>query len=439
MHYCRSLCLILFSFLFTFSSFATPTGSLKRVAYFAEWGVYAREYEMADVPAERLTHLLYAFAVIDPATYECKVYDNWAALQTGFEPRNGFSAQAMDDQTNQSGNFARIKALKARYPHLKVLLSVGGATKSSEFSKAVTDELFVPHHEGEISIQKREDEDQGFDSQEAMTYRSHLVKSCVALMNQYGFDGLDYDWQYPVAGGLEANDHRPEDKKNFTALLRETRAALAPGKELTVAVTSDPVLMENLEVDAMHVMSYDYHGGWNNFTGHVAPLYPASASRFELDADRLARNVDATIRAYIERGAHPAKLVLGVPFYGRAWITSAHNAQHGLYRSAIEQEAPKPLLAVPGNWEDGQFDTWKIMQLLAEGQLEAYYDGVSHAPYAYSAEMGLFISYDDAASLKEKIEYVHAHHLGGMMMWELSGDIKESKDSLLRVIDENLQ
>jgi GH18 family chitinase len=72
------------------------------------------------------------------------------------------------------------------------------------------------------------------------------------------------------------------DKDAFSAWVKELRAAFKPkGYLLSAAVSPNkkvidagydvPVLAENL--DWIAVMTYDFHGPWEKFTGHVAPLH----------------------------------------------------------------------------------------------------------------------------------------------------------------------
>ncbi len=44
-------------------------------------------------------------------------------------------------------------------------------------------------------------------------------------MAKYGLDGIDLDWEYPVNGAWGLVASQPADRDNFTALLKELRAA----------------------------------------------------------------------------------------------------------------------------------------------------------------------------------------------------------------------
>ena len=96
------------------------------------------------------------------------------------------------------GNFRQLQILKAQHPALRALISVGGWTWSGRFS--------------DVAL--------------TVASRQHFAASCVEFMRQYGFDGIDVDWEYPVSGGLPENATRPEDKQNFTLFVQRAAARL---------------------------------------------------------------------------------------------------------------------------------------------------------------------------------------------------------------------
>ena len=109
--------------------------------------------------------------------------------------------------------------------------------------------------------------------------RKIFIDSVMEFVRIFGWDGIDFDWEYP--GDREGAD--PEhDRENFTLLSQELAAALhAAGKEFTAAMSADnkrldvgydlPAITQSY--DWFNVMDYDYHGGWEMFTGHNTPLY----------------------------------------------------------------------------------------------------------------------------------------------------------------------
>lgn len=391
------LCIATTAALMAGESEAQIAGDRVVVGYFPEWGVYARDYFVGDVPADLLTHINYSFARIS-AGGEIEIYDSFAAFDK-IDP---------DDPQQVPGNLAQLQALKLAHPHLKTLIAVGGWTLSDGFSEAAS------------TAQKR----------------ATFAASCVSFIRAYGFDGVDLDWEYPVSGGPAGGV--PADKPNFTLLLAEIRSQLdAAGVQdgrsylLTIATPAGPSTMANIELDQVHnhvdfinVMTYDFHGTWESTTNFNAPLYPTAADPSGGLSSPLS--ADAAIQAYLGQGVPADKLVLGVPFYGRGWqgVSSQNN---GLYRSSSG--------AAPGTWEAGSFD-YKDIAANYLGSYTRYWHSEAQVPWLYNASTGIFITYDDPQSLDIKSQYVIDGGLRGVMFWELSNDTSDS--ALLTAIYDKL-
>src|SRR5687768_1085499 len=157
-----------------------PSPSMRVVGYLASWGVRSKGTRIADLPAKDLTHIFYAFG---------KLGDDGRV--TLGDPCIDVGTCTTSPAVNPGGNFAELKLLKQRFPHLKLLVSLGGWTGSGKFSDAaLTDSTRRLFTESAID-----------------TY----IRQTAGL-----FDGIDIDWEFPVSGGLETNVKRPEDKQNFT-------------------------------------------------------------------------------------------------------------------------------------------------------------------------------------------------------------------------------
>jgi len=284
-------------------------------------------------------------------------------------------------------NFAQLTALRNVNPRLTVLVSVGGWLWSTNFSDmALTAES-----------------------------RRAFEESVMEFLAQYDLDGLDIDWEYPGLPGA-GHPYRAEDKQNFTALLEELRArfdaeAKRTGRRLYLTIAmgaGDDVLahteMRKVEryVDTVNLMTYDYYeAGSDATTGHHAPLYADPA-------DPKKASSDETVREYEKAGVPAGKILLGVPFYGRAWGDVPDN-NHGLFQ---------PGKTVAG--VDAQYSAI-VANMLGQG-FTRYWDDAAKAPYLYSAEKHIFVSYEDPESLRLKCDYVRSRKLGGVMFWEYSGD-----------------
>ena len=386
------------------------------IGYYTSWSIYDRDYQVMDIPATQLTHVNYAFAKVSNEG-TCKLGDPYADVEKVFTAANS----ANEPSDGLRGNFGQLRKLKAQHPHLKTLISVGGWTWSDKFSDvALTDES-----------------------------RLKFAQSCVEFMHKYGFNGIDIDWEYPVGGGREGNIARPEDRENFTLLLRTLREQLhqqeaADGRSylLTIAASAGQDKINNLDlaqiqqyVDWINVMTYDFHGSWEAQTNFNAPLY-APADDPAPDAAML--NVNAAITAYLDRGVPANKLVMGMPFYGHGWARVAAT-NNGLYQ--YSRRIPR------GTWERGIFDYWDLVENYLDAGYVRYWSDEAQVPWLYSADEHIMISYDDAESIGAKADYLLDNKLAGAMVWELSADLRAdlipanegASPSLLSVIYKRLR
>ena len=363
------------------TAISTASEHRKVVAYFVEWGVYARDYHVADIPADKITHINYAFAKVENG--KVAVWDSYAALEKFYPETDSWN----DPPDTIRGNFNQLRLLKERYPHIKVLISVGGWTGSGDFS------TIAATQEG----------------------RKTFAQSALDLIQTYHFDGVDIDWEYPVSGGLQPG--RAEDRENFTRLLRELRDTLGDEYLLTIASSGNPDRLALLEIedfvpylDWINVMTYDYHGSWEangGKTGHNAPLYNNN------DPVSPHFNIHSAVSYLIERGVPTQKIVVGLAFYGRS--ASGVQGEEGLYAPFTGPG--------PGSFEDGLLDYKDIKKnYLEKNEYDYFWDETAKVPYLFNQDRREFVSFDDSRSIEGKASYVAGNDLSGVMFWELSGD-----------------
>lgn len=383
-------------------------GEYRIVGYFPSWGIYQKGYHVADIPAASLTHVIHAFARIS-INGEIDLIDPWADIEIPQGPDTW--------DTPLRGHFGAYRRLKAQYPHLRVMIAVGGWFDSNRFSDvAATDQA-----------------------------RRKFAASVVDFVTRYGFDGIDLDWEYPVVATDVNGNVRPQDGRNYVLLVREIRTQLnvqelIDGKryEISAALPAGYDKYERLELadlaaelDFINLMTYDYHGKWvANQTGHVAPLFPSAG------APNNRYNVDETILGYLAAGVPADKIVLGVPAYGYGWQGVPSPVPYG------------PAAGIgPGtiSVEPGFYDYRTVADLLAmdPAGVTDYWDDAAQVSYYYNPYIngGLWIGYESPGALRGKIEYVRELGLGGVMFWELSTDIRDTSDpnSLIRIAAERLQ
>jgi len=385
------------------------------VGYFPAWGIYS-DYFVRDIDPSKITHINYGFINVKDnrpviGVTKTGVGDAWADYQRGMSAAE--SVDGVGDTWDQplKGNWNQLRKLKQRNPHIKVLAVLGGWTWSGGFSDAALPEnreAFVADCIDKLIL-------------------GNLPYDTASSTGGSGaaagvFDGIDIDWEYPVCCGLGGNTYRPQDKENYTALLAEFRKQLDqidPGLLLTIAAPAGPHNIINHEpdqfpqyVDFINLMTYDFHGSWDSSTGHLAPMYPASDDPFA----RPGWSVDETVRTYRdEYGIPKDKLVLGLPFYGRSWSGVSPGADgDGLYQSATG--------AGPGERGEPGMLFYSTIAQTYEPAYSKYYHTEAKVPWLYNGTD--FITYDDAATISTKAQYILQQGLAGAMFWNLMSDVK---------------
>ena len=383
-------------------------------AYYVEWGVYGRKFTVDKIPAQNLTHILYGFTPICGGNgindslkeisgsfealqrscagredFKVSIHDPWAAIQM-----SQGNLSAWDEP--YKGNFGNLMALKQARPDLKILPSVGGWTLSDPF-------YFLGDK----------------------TKRDTFVASVKEFLQTWKFfDGVDIDWEFPGGQGANPNLGNPSDGATYVVLMQELRAMLdeleaETGRqyELTSAISAggDKIAKVDYQaaqqyMDHIFLMSYDFSGAFDlNNLAHQTNLFASSwdpATKY---------TTDKGVRALLDQGVTPGKIVVGAAMYGRGW-TGVNGYQAG---NPFTGTATGP---VTGTWENGVMDYRDIVNNRMGAGWEQGYDEVAEAPYVFKASSGDLISFDNDRSVKAKGQYVLANQLGGLFAWEIDAD-----------------
>ena len=293
------------------------------------------------------------------------------------------------DNSRDAATITNLVAMKKRNPSLKVLLSLGGWGGCAPCSDV-------------FSTEKG---------------RREFSQSVLQLNQFFKSDGIDLDWEYPAISGYPGHKYTPEDRQNFTALIKELRKTLGDGYEISFAAGGFQEFLDKAvswkdvmpDVDRVNLMTYDLVNGNSIVTGHHTPLYSTLDQK---------ESTDNAVTYLIKLGVPSNKLVLGAAFYGRMW-ENVPDTREGLY----QQGKFKAMI---------NYKKFKTL-LTPEKGFKTLWDDRAKAPYAYNAAEKLFVTYDDKRSMDLKTKYVADRHLNGIMFWELTNDA--SSDGLLDTIN----
>lgn len=251
-----------------------------------------------------------------------------------------------------------LVALKEVKPELKVMLSVGGWGSGRFSEMASTDER-----------------------------RKAFAKDCLRVVEEFGLDGIDIDWEYPTSdmAGISAS---PDDTKNFTLLMKELRRVLPAEMQLTMASAANAKYVDFKEavqyMDFVNVMNYDMAS---------APQHHSGMYRSEMSP---GITCEEGILAHVEAGVPMEKLVFGMPFYGRA-------------SGALEG-----------------FNDYKNIVQLPEDKFTIEWDDTAKAPYVVEVKSGdVVCTFDDPRSIAIKCDYIAEKGMRGAMYWDYDGDTED--------------
>lgn len=327
------------------------TSAAKVVCYYADWSIYG-DVQPEDIDPWACTHVNYAFANLN----------------------GDGSLSATDENADITmGGFLRTTDLKKQNPNLKVILGIG---PSGNYAGVASDP----------------------------GKRAAMVGSARWFLETYNFDGVDIDWEVPGGG----------DRGNFIALLQDFRNDFnRNGWVVSAAVSADPGdgydvgQVSNL-LDHINVMTYDMYGPWSSYTGQNSALY---ASSVESDWEKSNLNIDAAVTNWINAGADPGKLCIGIAFYGHTFTLADPN-NNGIHAPITGPGRPGP------SGEEGVLNYIDVCS--DQGSWGCRFDDEQQNPICVSGDQ--WLGYDNEQSVRAKAQYIRNRGLGGAMIWTIDKD-----------------
>ncbi|KAJ2907324.1 hypothetical protein MKZ38_003180 [Zalerion maritima] len=386
---------------------AAKSSDKRTIGYYEGWNLErdCGTMEPEDIPLGYLTHINFAFSLINPTTF--RVADMGSGVASLYD---------------------RVSALKARDLDLQVWIAIGGW--------AMNDPDQATRYTFSDLAGSVEDQDNFF-------------KSLITFMTDHNFDGIDIDWEYPVA---DDRSGKPEDFENLVTFLGRLREALNNSGRLfglTITLVSAEAqtshqgprrsekgtdkLVPSLRVqpasywymrhfdiqqiepivDWYNMMTYDIHGVWDANVDAIGSNAYAHTNLTE---------IDLALRLLWRNNINPDRVVLGLGFYGRSFTMEDP--------SCLSAGCPFSGGAKNGSCTNvsGVLSGKEIRDIIDDG-----------ATVTYDAEAGVkivtwdsdqWVSFDDEDTLGEKVEYANAHCLGGTMIWAIDLDDGTLMDAL---------
>ncbi|KAM9364889.1 putative chitinase 10 [Pholidichthys leucotaenia] len=344
--------------------------SSKLVCHMTNWAQYRPgngRFTPDNIDPFLCTHVIYALATI-----------------------NSFN-QITPIEWNDEQQFVMLNNLKNFNPALKTLLSVGGTVNGvSPF----------------IAMVARPET------------RAAFIKSAISYLRTHNFDGLNLAWEYPAHNGSP-----DQDKERFTLLItelvkafeddakenRKTQLLLSAnvaGIRTTIDRSYD-VSKISILLDFLNVMTYDFHGHWESFTGHNSPLYQSPVD----SGSHIHYNIDSSVSYWITLGAPAEKLLLGLPTYGRTYRLSSG-------ASGLGAPSNGPADAGPYTRTAGFWSYYEICNFISSATVS--WIDEQHVPYATYGSS--WLGYDDKRSISSKVQWMTTNKLGGAHVWTLDMD-----------------
>ncbi|CRK97771.1 CLUMA_CG011150, isoform A [Clunio marinus] len=285
------------------------------------------------------------------------------------------------DEAEIKRKLNEFQKLKSKNPKLTLMAAVGGAN----------DELL-----------------NAFDNlSKTESGRENFINEIIKFMNENSLTGIDIDWEYP------RND---EEKENFILLLRDLHSrfslsnftlsiAVAPEKWRSEKSYDIPRLVEY--VDFINLMTYDFHGSWDETVGHHTQMFPHHGDSSYIKELNCAASI-----SYWKSNKVPAeKLNLGIATYGKTFVLS-DISKHRI-GSIVDVEATKNTSGIIGYNEFCTSLGWK-----------QHFDTNYRAYYAVKDDS--WFGFDTKQQVKTKARYAKEHNLGGVMFWSLDTDSNEN-------------
>jgi len=341
------------------SAASTPAWPKRLVADYGYWSKYQTPpYGAAQIPINMMTHILHAGINID------------GSADGSIDVPDGFVEPLLISKAHNAG--------------VKVFILLGG--DAGAFSTVAASD----------------------------TLRVILVENLWNFAQQYGYDGVDIDWEYPGTA----------DARGYYELMSTLRTFFtSPTYQLSADIAPWGGPGYNLKkvagvLDFLNIMTYDCAGPWTDDGQLNSPIFWDGHDPEPYECQP-GGSVQEAITAFL-RFAPAVKLNIGTPFYGYDYENV-----NALWGSCTHCD-----FSVLGE----NYGTF-IKQRVNKGGWVRYYDSIAGVPYLLHTKTPGYITYDDPSSTYLRVWYTDWERgLGGTFMWSLDADYDGTSQDLLNAM-----
>lgn len=377
--------------------------------YYPSWRVY-RQQPPSALSLGHITHVFYAFAQYvtsisvlngnscayisnsvrqDGTTYVSGFFRFGNNVSNAGEQHSDEYADLQIEVDGKLGCLAALVAQRAQFPHLKIILSIGGGGEGSANFAAVAASPTARMAFASCAKEFVERfEFNGIDSKS---------KSRVGEEHSTSYMRCTVDWEHPSD---------PEQGQNYNQLLVILRTYLpSPTYIITSALPAGEWALRHVNLaqaaaylDFINLMAYDFSGPWTKFSGHHAQLHCP-----QIPGSDVTASCSSAVTYMLSKGVPSRKILLGVPTYGRSFLGATKAGQsfsgHG-----------------------GEEGTFEYRDLPRPGTHEQI-DEIAVAAFCIGSDGG-FVTYDNPRTVQLKALFAKQHRLGGLFYWTGTADLQ---------------
>ncbi|MGH9494161.1 MAG: glycosyl hydrolase family 18 protein [Candidatus Sulfotelmatobacter sp.] len=257
-----------------------------------------------------------------------------------------------------------------------------------------------------------------FPGLEASGMKHTLVDNVAAFEKQYGYDGVDLDWEYPESAG---------DRFFLAQLVAQLRAS---NPDYVLSIDAAPwggygydLQAFNRSLDYVNIMMYDCAGPWTQYGQLNSPIFwdQHDPAPWECQPGGSAFNT-ANLFLTLMPGS---KLNLGTPFYGYKYLNI--KKEFGI----CPNSAWTPDEACDNAVTSAGYAGYKPM--INQRGWHTMRDPIALVPYMLKDDgSDGYVTYDDATSTYYRVWYADwVRGFGGTFLWSLDADYDGHSQDLM--------